>query len=115
MKLLVVNQFLCIEIFYCSCFGSQVAGKATPQLYVTFPESAGEPPLQLKGFDDVFLLSGQTKIVNFPLNARTWSTWSVDDHAWEIAQGEFTFSVGASSRDIRVQQTLPATEIFITK
>jgi beta-glucosidase len=34
------------------------AGAIVPQLYVTYPTSAGEPPVQLRGFAKVYLRSG---------------------------------------------------------
>jgi beta-glucosidase len=45
-------------------------GKAVPQLYLTYPPGAGEPPAQLKGFDVVRLEPGEARNVkiNVPLD-----------------------------------------------
>jgi beta-glucosidase len=77
-----------------------VAGTETPQLYLHFPPSAGEPPQQLKGFEKVTLAPGEKKTVSFKLTSRSLSIWDVATHAWVEAKGEFTAAVGTSSRDI---------------
>ena len=91
------------------------------QLYLAFPPAAGEPPRQLKGFAKVMLdarrrsgmklrppprVSSQVPLdagakttVRFALAARDLSTWDVAAAAWTLARGEFTVTVGASSRD----------------
>jgi len=79
-----------------------VAGSEIPQLYLAFPASAGEPPMQLKGFKKVALDAGQSAQVSLSLNDRDLSTWNVATHDWAVASGTFTAHVGASSRDIRL-------------
>lgn len=81
-----------------------VAGAAVPQLYVTFPSesTSGTPPYQLRGFDKVALAAGEARTVSFALMRRDISYWDVVAQEWVIPAGEFTFSVGFSSRDLRV-------------
>lgn len=81
-----------------------VDGAAVPQLYVTFPDStpAGTPPYQLRGFDKISLAAGETQTVSFELMRRDISYWDIVAQEWVIPSGEFTFSVGFSSRDLRV-------------
>lgn len=81
-----------------------VAGAAVPQLYVTFPDSTpeGTPPYQLRGFDKIALEAGETQTVSFELMRRDISYWDVVAQDWVIPSGEFTFSIGFSSRDLRV-------------
>ena len=81
--------------------GSEVA-----QLYVGFPSCAGEPPQQLKGFQKVKLIPGQSAAVSFPLNDRTFSIWDVTSHSWQLVHGTYTFAVGSSSRDIRAKAVM---------
>ncbi len=83
--------------------GRIVAGDAVPQLYVTFPKStpAGTPPRQLRGFEKVNLLPGQTEVVRFELMRRDLSYWDVQKQEWIIPEGEFTLSAGFSSRDLK--------------
>ncbi|KAI3394178.1 hypothetical protein diail_3133 [Diaporthe ilicicola] len=83
-----------------------VEGSAVPQLYVSFPSDnaalAGTPPRQLRGFEKVPLAVGETKTVGFELMRRDLSYWDVVGQEWLIPEGEFTLSVGFSSRDLRL-------------
>lgn len=82
-----------------------VDGAAVAQLYVTFPEGstpAGTPPYQLRGFDKISIAAGGTQTASFELMRRDISYWDVVAQEWLIPTGEFTFSVGFSSRDLRV-------------
>ena len=55
-----------------------VAGSETAQLYLSFPEAAGEPPQQLKAFRKAGPLQpGATATVIMALTAREFSIWSV--------------------------------------
>lgn len=63
---------------------------------------AGTPPRQLRGFEKVALAVGETKTVGFELMRRDLSYWDVVSQEWLIPEGEFTLSVGFSSRDLRV-------------
>jgi len=76
-------------------------GAAVPQVYVGFPASAGEPPKQLKGFQKVNLPAGGSAQVRIPFNARTFSIWDVNSHAWSQVRGTFNVYLGNSSRDIQ--------------
>jgi beta-glucosidase len=83
-----------------------VAGAAVPQLYVGFPTGnpalAGTPPRQLRGFEKVGLDAGESKTVSFELMRRDLSYWDVVSQEWLIPEGDFTLSVGFSSRDLKV-------------
>ena len=78
-------------------------GATIPQLYVTFPESTpeGTPPKQLRGFEKVWLAPGQSQTVGFELMRRDISYWDIISQEWLIPSGEFTLSVGFSSRDLK--------------
>ncbi|KAM6490503.1 glycoside hydrolase family 3 protein [Amanita muscaria] len=47
-----------------------VDGTEIPQIYVSYPESAGEPKKVLRGFDEVKIGAGQSELVTMPLNQR---------------------------------------------
>jgi beta-glucosidase len=81
-------------------------GAEVPQLYVTYPPGAGEPPLSLRGFTKVLLQPGQGANVTLPLSPVDLSVWDVGTHGWAPVPGKFLLSVGASSRDIRLQGAL---------
>jgi beta-glucosidase len=79
-----------------------VDGTEIPQLYLTFPAAAGEPPYVLRGFESVAIAAGATTQVTFPLTRYDISTWSTVRQQWEIPSGSFGVTVGASSRDHRL-------------
>ncbi|KAL1729777.1 glycoside hydrolase family 3 protein [Schizophyllum commune] len=84
----------------------EVAGHEIPQLYVTFPESAGSAPLNLKGFESVFVAPGETADVTLSLTRYDLSIWDVVSQSWVVPSGDATISIGASSRDIRLTGTV---------
>lgn len=79
-----------------------VAGLEVPQLYLTPPPSAGSPPRLLKGFDSVFIGSGESKLVTLQLSRYDFSIWDVVQQKWVIPPGSTGVSIGASSRDIKL-------------
>jgi beta-glucosidase len=80
-----------------------VSGATVPQLYISLPSSApSTPPKQLRGFEKVFLEVGASSIVTFDLMRRDLSYWDVNVQDWVIPAGEIGFSVGFSSRDIKL-------------
>jgi len=79
-----------------------VAGTEIPQLYLHFPVSAGEPPSVLRGFSDVELQSGESQTVEITLSRYDLSVWDVVNQSWMRASGTYSVSVGASSRDFRL-------------
>lgn len=81
-------------------------GTEVVQLYMSFPAAAGEPPKQLKGFQQVPVTAGASVQVTLTLNERTFSIWDAITHAWMVPKGTFTAMVGSSSRDIRLTGTI---------
>ncbi|MFJ7218340.1 glycoside hydrolase family 3 C-terminal domain-containing protein [Amycolatopsis sp. NPDC098790] len=82
------------------------AGAEVAQLYLGFPAAAGEPPRQLKGFSRVELAPGQSRRVTISLDARDFSVWDTETHAWAPVKGGFTVQVGDSSRSLPLQARL---------
>ncbi len=78
-------------------------GSAVPQLYLTFPRSAGEPPRQLKGFKKVALAPGRSKRVTFVLDKRSFSVWK---SGWKAVRGCHTIEAGSSSRHLPLSARL---------
>jgi hypothetical protein len=58
----------------------------------------------LRGFESVYLKKEQAKIVKVDLTRYDLSIW--DNGMWVIPDGEFGVTVGASSRDKRLQGSL---------
>jgi len=76
------------------------AGAEVVQVYVGFPESAGEPPAQLKGFRKLQLAPGETKHVTFSLDARAFAHWDDSANGWVVSAGEYRIGVGDSSDNL---------------
>jgi beta-glucosidase len=83
-----------------------VVGAEVAQLYLTFPAEAEQPIRVLRGFEKVNIPVGQSATVTFSLRRRDISYWSTAAQQWLIAQGDYIFSVGSSSQDIRATATL---------
>merc|ERR1712039_1144771 len=80
-----------------------VKGAEVAQLYLDFPQTAGEPPKQLKGFKKVSLAPKESTIVDFELDDRSFSIWDVSKHAWAVEPGKFWAMIGSSVEDIRLR------------
>lgn len=78
-----------------------VEGAEVAQLYVTFPDEAGQPIRVLRGFEKVSVKPGQSAPVTFSLRRRDVSYYDVVAGKWGVARGDYTFAVGSSSRDIK--------------
>jgi beta-glucosidase len=75
-------------------------GTQVVQVYVTDPASAGEPPLQLKGFAKVTLRPGQHRLVQVQLDQHAFAHWDTASQSWQVTPGQYTVSAGTSSRDL---------------
>ncbi|KIK98288.1 glycoside hydrolase family 3 protein [Paxillus rubicundulus Ve08.2h10] len=87
--------------------GSRYGGEI-PQLYVHHPPSAMEPPSILKGFTNIELEPGQTGRASITLSRYDLSVWDVVRQGWAKPNGTIGLSIGASSRDFRLNCTVPA-------
>ncbi|MBR0311070.1 MAG: glycoside hydrolase family 3 C-terminal domain-containing protein, partial [Oscillospiraceae bacterium] len=84
-----------------------VAGKETVQLYVGDRTGKVQRPIrELKGFAKIALAPGETGTVTMTLNNRAFSWYSTELHDWYAFPGEYEIAVGASSRDIRLTETV---------
>ena len=83
------------------------AGKEIVQLYVKDVESSVERPVrELKGFAKIYLNPGEEKEVEFTLDKRSFSYYETLISDWFVESGEFVIEIGASSRDIRLSQSI---------
>lgn len=71
------------------------------------PSGSGEPPSVLRGFTVISLEPREKKRVIITLSRYGLSYWDVAAQGWRRPDGEFTFSVGASSRDFRLHGSIP--------
>ena len=87
-----------------------VAGKEIIQLYVNDVESSVYMPAQqLKGFEKVYLEPGEKKSVTFSLDKRSFAFYNTNANDWTVESGDFKIMIGASSRDIRLTETVTVT------
>jgi beta-glucosidase len=88
----------------------KVAGDEVPQVYLGAPSEhpAGVqfPVRSLVAFDRILLSAGEAKTVVLRVALRRLQYWSVVKGGWIAAGGTRTISVGASSRDLRVEQSV---------
>lgn len=84
-----------------------VAGDEIAQVYVGDVEaSVPRPYRELKGFESVSLQPGQSTTVKIALSKRAFSFYDVTAKAWRLEPGAFRIQVGASARDIRLEETI---------
>lgn len=84
-----------------------VTGSEVIQLYLQYPDSAGEPPVVLRGFEKVVDIEpGQAKTVEIFLSHKSFSIWDIASQSWLIPHGTYIISAAAHSRDLRLNKTL---------
>ncbi|UQC91269.1 beta-glucosidase [Colletotrichum lupini] len=83
-----------------------VTAFSIPQLYVSFPSFSpeGTPKKVLRGFEKIQIEAGGSAEVEFRLMRRDVSLWNTSDKVWVIPEGDFTFRVGFSSRDLPAEK-----------
>ena len=70
------------------------------------PDGVQFPVRALAAFDRIQLAAGEVKTVTLHVAPRQLQYWSTKDGKWVTATGKRTVSVGASSRDLRVEQSI---------
>ena len=87
-----------------------MASDEVPQVYLgapsDIPEGVQFPVRALAGFDRVHLAAGEGKPVILHVEPRQLQYWSTKEGKWVTATGKRTVSVGASSHDLRVEQSI---------
>jgi len=72
------------------------AGSEVPQVYVTWPTEANEPPEQLKGFTKIFLQPGANADVNFTIASNDLKIYDNMQGGWRLVSGTYTIYAGPS-------------------
>ena len=86
----------------------KVAADEIAQIYLS-PTSTDQPlrPIQLQGFTRVSLKPGESKTVKATLYIEQFGFYSHEgERRWNILPGAYIVKVGASSTDIRLQETV---------
>ena len=87
-----------------------VDGDEVPQVYLgapsEIPTGVQFPVRALAAFDRIHLVAGKGETVTLHVEERRLQYWSTASGKWVTGRGKRTVSVGASSRDLRVNQTI---------
>ncbi len=82
-------------------------GAEVAQLYIGNKGASVPRPIhELKGFNKVWLKPGQKTTAKFTLSKEELSFYNVAKKSWTTEPGEFTISIGSSSRDLPLQGKL---------
>ncbi len=84
-----------------------VDGAEIAQLYVADKESTiFRPVKELREFKKVFIKAGEEAEVTFELGKRAFAFYNVNINDWCVESGDFDILIGASSRDIKLSETV---------
>jgi len=82
----------------------KVAGAEVVQLYLHDKKASVERPIkELKGFDKVFLLPGETQQISIELTKRDLSFWDIKTNNWLAEPGDFEVQLGTSLDNIQLK------------
>ncbi len=82
-------------------------GAEVLQLYVAPPgKEIARPPQELKGFEAVFIPTGETRLVQFQIPLDALAYYDGNGARWSVESGGHEVRVGSSSRDIRLSGTI---------
>jgi beta-glucosidase len=82
------------------------AGAEIAELYVQ-PEhpAIDRPPRELKGFEKVYLVPGESRRVKMNLDPKSFAYFDPIRNEWRTDPGVYEIVIGASSRDLRIKQS----------
>jgi beta-glucosidase len=84
-----------------------LAGDEVVQLYIRHVDSKiGRPAIELRGFERVHFLPGETKRVTFPLRAADLEYWDVNNHDFNLEKDKIRVMVGSSSKNIKFNRMI---------
>ena len=74
-----------------------VDAEEVAQLYLVFPPAAGEPPMNLRGFERVAIAAGESAHIELPIDLRAVSVWddgkTGGERGWRVVSGAFGVAV----------------------
>lgn len=95
------------EVTFCIKNTGILDGAEVAQLYIHAKNSdVYRPYKELKGFCKIFLKAGEEKEVTIPLDDKTFRYYNTANNQWEIEEGDYEILIGASSKDIRLKETV---------
>jgi beta-glucosidase len=85
---------------------SNRAGAEIAEVYAALPAAAAEPPKRLVGWNKVKLNPAESKNVVIEVDPKYLSIFNVDQNAWQLVPGDYTFMVGGSSQSLPLTQSV---------
>jgi len=76
------------------------SGSEVVQLYLAYPDAAGEPSPILKAFAKVSLEPGRSQSITLDLPREDFEIWDESTRQWTVVPGRYTVMVGRSSADL---------------
>ncbi|MBN2273522.1 MAG: glycoside hydrolase family 3 C-terminal domain-containing protein [Bacteroidales bacterium] len=84
-----------------------MTGDEVVQLYIRHVNSeVTRPNIELKGFERVKVMPGETKTVSIPLKAAGMAYWDEAKHGFVVEEDKIEVMVGSSSRNIKYKKTI---------
>ena len=85
----------------------KVSGKTVVQLYVAPPQAGLKRPVrELKRFEKVDLMPGETKTVSFTLDKRCFAAWDMRMHDWYTEEGDYSVQICSDARTVLLESKL---------
>jgi beta-glucosidase len=81
-------------------------GMEIAEVYATLPAAAAEPPKRLVGWSKVKLNPAESREVIVEIDPLYLSIFNVDQNAWQLVPGDYTFLVGGGSQSLPLKQTV---------
>ncbi|HET7108049.1 MAG TPA: glycoside hydrolase family 3 C-terminal domain-containing protein [Candidatus Acidoferrum sp.] len=81
-------------------------GVEIAEAYAALPAASGEPPKRLVGWSRVELKPGESKQVSLVIPREYLSVFDENSDSWKLLPGDYSFQVGASSRNLPLQAKL---------
>ena len=81
-------------------------GKEIAEIYASLPDTAGEPPKRLIGWNCLELEPGESRQVEMPIGRDRLSIYDQGSDSWKLLPGDYLIRVGGSSQDLPLQQTI---------
>jgi beta-glucosidase len=81
-------------------------GIEVAQVYATLPDAAQEPPKRLVGWAKVNLKAGESREVKVEIDPQYLQVFDEAGNNWKRIDGQYTFAVGGSSKDLPINQQL---------
>ncbi|MBZ5663035.1 MAG: glycoside hydrolase family 3 C-terminal domain-containing protein [Acidobacteriia bacterium] len=82
------------------------AGAEIAEVYATLPATTAEPPKRLVGWSKIKLNPGESREVVVEIDPLYLSIFNVDQNAWQVVPGAYTFLVGGSSQSLPLKQSV---------